>query len=115
MLYGLEQQEFVGVEVLMDNGTAFHSEVLWETLDRWNFKWYYRTAYRPSGNGIVEWNHQTIKAIAGGISPAEVVFSYNISPKSEQLKKTVPQRAIFNYQWKHSKVKPVAKQAGEKV
>ena len=73
----------------------------------------YGEAYRPSGNRIVERNHLIIKAIAerGGISPAEAVFWYNMSPKSGQLDKTVPQRAVFNYHWRYSKVKPVTKQA----
>ena len=45
--------------------------------------------------------------------PREEVYrllKYNMSPKSEQLEKTILQRAIFNYQWRHPKVKPVAKQ-----
>ena len=31
--------------------------------------------------------------------------------KSRHLEKTVPQRAVFNYHWRHPKVKPVAKHA----
>ena len=67
----------------------------------------------PSENVIVERNHRTIKAIAerGGISPAEAVFWYNMSPKSGLFEKTVSQRAVFNDHWRHPKVKPVAKQA----
>ena len=33
-----------------------------------------------------------------------------MSPKSGQLEKTVLQRAVFNYHWKHPKVKLVDKQ-----
>ena len=37
---------------------------------------YFRAAYHPGGNDIVERNHRTIKAIAerGYISPMEAVF-----------------------------------------
>ena len=89
----------------MDNGAAFHSEVLWKTFDRWNVRRYYRAAYRPSRNRIVERNHRNIKAIAerAGISPTEAVFWNNMSPKSGQLDKTVPQRAAVNYRRRHLK------------
>ncbi|XP_029657149.1 uncharacterized protein LOC115231222, partial [Octopus sinensis] len=51
-------------ELLMDNGAAFRSEVLRVMLDRWNVCRLFRAAYRPSGNGIVERHHRTVKVIA---------------------------------------------------
>ncbi|CAE1278890.1 unnamed protein product [Acanthosepion pharaonis] len=95
-------------EVLMDSGAALRSEVFRSMLDKWNTRQYYRAAYRPSGNGIVERNHRTIKVIAerGGISPAEAVFWYNMSPKSGQREDTVPHRAVYSYQWRHPRVVP---------
>ena len=97
----------------MDNGTVFHSEILWKMLDKWNIRQYYRAAYRPSGNGIVEQNHRTIKAIAErrGISPSEAVFWCNMTPKSGQFEGTVPHRAIFKYQWRHPRVKVCAEKS----
>lgn len=97
-------------EVLMDNGTAFRSQALKDLLDRWNVRRFFRAAYRPSGNGIVERHHRTIKAMAerGQVTPMEAVFWYNISPRSGQDERTVPQRAAFQYEWRHPSAVPTA-------
>ena len=50
-----------------------------------------------------------MKVIAeiGGISSIEVTFWYNMAPKFRQMKKTVPKRLIFIYEWKYlSDVQP---------
>ena len=93
-------------EVLMDNSTAFHSVTLAELFERWKIRRYYRAAYRPSGNGIVERNHRTIKALAERtkVSPCESVFWYNISPRSGQKSESVPQQAVYKYEWRHPEV-----------
>ncbi|XP_076049728.1 uncharacterized protein LOC143030464 [Oratosquilla oratoria] len=85
-------------EVLTDNSTAFRSEALKDKLDKWNTRRFFRATYRPSGNGIVERHHRTIKSIAERalILPMEAVFWYNMSPMSEQDEDSVPQRAVFN-------------------
>ena len=90
-------------EVLMDNGPAFRSEVFKEMCDKWGVRQFFRAAYRPSGNGIVERHHRTIKAAAerSRISPTEAVYWYNMSPKTGQDETTVPHRAIFTYEWRH--------------
>ncbi|XP_076056355.1 uncharacterized protein LOC143034304 [Oratosquilla oratoria] len=90
-------------EVLMDNGTAFRSEALKGTLDKWKTRRFFRAAYRPSGNGIVERHHRTIKAIAerARIPPTEAIFWYHISPRSGQDDRSVPQKAVFKYDWRH--------------
>lgn len=90
-------------EVLMDKGTAFRSRVVKEMLDKWNVSRCFRAAYRPSGNGIVERHHRTIKALAerGRITPMEAVFWYNMAPRSGLEATTVPQRAVFRYEWRH--------------
>ena len=95
-------------EVLMDNATAFRSELLQELLDRWKVQPFYRNAYSADGNGIVECHHLTIKAMAerGGIRPQEVVFWYNTSPRSGQSEESVPQRALFWYEWRHPALQP---------
>ena len=51
------------IEVIMDNGTVFHSEIFQTMLKKWKIRSYYRTAYWPGGNGIVERHHRTVKAI----------------------------------------------------
>ncbi|GAB1602550.1 uncharacterized protein LOC115217275, partial [Argonauta hians] len=82
-------------EVLMDNSPSFRSEVLRQTLERLKVRPYYRAAYRPNGNGIVERNHHIIKAMAerSQISPQEAVFWYNMTPRVGQADETVPHRA----------------------
>ena len=91
------------MEVIMDNGTVFHSEIFQTMLKIWKIRSYYRAADRPGGNGIVEWHHQTVKAIAerGGISSEEATFWYNMAPKVGQRDDTVPHRSVFNYEWRH--------------
>ena len=95
-------------EVLMDNSATFRSQGLESMLDKWNVKRCFRAAYRPSGNGIVERHHRTIKALAerGAISPLEAVFWYNMSPRTGQDESSVPQRSVFRYEWRHPRVAP---------
>ena len=98
-------------ELLMDNATVFRSELLKRALDNWSVRWFFRAAYRPSGNGIVERHHRTIKAMAerGSISPMEAVFWYNVSPRAGQDENSAPQRAVFRYEWRHPAVQPKLK------
>ena len=102
-------------EVLMDNGPAFRSEVFKEVCDKWGVRQFFRAAYRPSGNGIVERHHRTIKAAAerGCIPPVEAVFWYNMSPRTGQNETTVPHRAVFTYEWRHPSVKTSSVADGE--
>ncbi|KAK3874473.1 hypothetical protein Pcinc_008865 [Petrolisthes cinctipes] len=51
-------------EVLMDNSTAFRSHQFAEACREWNITRRFRAAYRPSGNGIAERMHRTIKSMA---------------------------------------------------
>ena len=70
----------------MDNSTVFRSLAMTAFMERWKVRSFFRAAYRPSGNGIVERHHRTIKAMAerGSISPLEATFWYNMSPRSGQ-------------------------------
>ncbi|XP_067940572.1 uncharacterized protein [Watersipora subatra] len=63
-------------ELLMDNSMAFRSATVAQFFDKWGISLRCRTAYAPSGNGIVERNHQTIERIAkrGRISPEDAMF-----------------------------------------
>ena len=98
-------------ELLMDNATVIFSELLKRALNNWSVRRFFRAAYRPSGNGIVERHHRTIKAMAvrGSISPMEAVFWYNMSPRAGQAENSVPQRAVFHYEWRHPAVQPELK------
>ncbi|RUS91908.1 hypothetical protein EGW08_000310 [Elysia chlorotica] len=95
-------------EVLMDNGAAFRSAELNDLLRRWSTSPFFRAAHRASGNGIVERNHRTIKAISerGRVSPMKAVFWYNMSPRSGQKEATIPQRSVHSYSWRHPDVEP---------
>ena len=97
-------------EVLMGNGRAFRSAPLKEMQDKWGVRCFFRAAYRPSGNGIVERHHRTIKVLAerSGISPQEAVFWCNLSPRTGQKVDSVPQNAIFKYEWRHPRDVPPA-------
>ncbi|XP_067949570.1 uncharacterized protein [Watersipora subatra] len=84
-------------ELLSDNGPCFRA--LPQMLRNWNVMQLFSCAYRPSGNGIIEWNHRTIKwmlARSGG-SVNEMLYWYNNSPHSdgavpfERLHKYKPQ------------------------
>lgn len=98
-------------ELLMDNATVFKSEVMDSLIRKWKVQRFFRAAYRPSGNGIVERHHRTIKAMSerGGISPLEAVFWYNMTPRSGQDKATVPHMGLFKYEWRHPETEPRSK------
>ena len=105
VVYNLEQIFFERgpvEEVLMDNAIAFRSERMREFLAKWKVDPWYRAAYKPSGNGIVERHHRSVKAIAerADIDPIEAVFWYNISPRTNQDEGSVPQSAIYKYEWR---------------
>ena len=88
-------------ELLMDNAATFRAEEMKHLLCKWRIKPLFRAAYRPSGNGIVERHHRTIKTMAERlrISPLEAVYWYNISPRDRQNEDSVPQKSIFKYDW----------------
>ena len=39
----------------------------------------------------------------------EAVFWYNMSPRAGQAENSVPQRAVFRYEWRHPAVQPELK------
>ena len=41
-------------EVLVDNSVGFRLEVFRQMHEKWGVRRYFRSAYRPSGNGIIE-------------------------------------------------------------
>ncbi|XP_047140944.1 uncharacterized protein LOC124816001 [Hydra vulgaris] len=69
-------------ELLMDNGAVFRSNELSNMCKKWCVQKMYRCAYRPSGNGIVERNHRTVKRASARaqICPLQAVFWYNATP-----------------------------------
>ena len=70
------------MEILTDNDTAFTSKDFREFARNWDVHLRFRCAYSPSGNGIVERSHRTVKTIAArkNCSILEAVYWHNVSP-----------------------------------
>lgn len=72
-------------ELLTDNATSFRSSTMSKFASRWGMIMKYRCANAPSGNGISERNHRTVKTILArkGCSVAEAVYRYNTMPRED--------------------------------
>ncbi|KAK3880830.1 hypothetical protein Pcinc_014717 [Petrolisthes cinctipes] len=94
-------------EVLMDNSTAFRSHQFAEACREWNITRRFRAAYRPSGNGIAERMHRTIKSMAArsGKSPLKMVFWYNLAAREGVNGETAPAKVLHKYSWRHPALK----------
>ena len=51
-------------QVLLNNSMTFRSTAICVLFEKWAVSPLFRCAYKPSGNGIVERNHRTIKRMA---------------------------------------------------
>jgi hypothetical protein len=89
-------------EILLDKFTSFHSSQLKQACTKWNVKILFRCAYRPSGNGVVERNHRTIKRMAArtGGRISEMVSWYNFTPKEGVEADASPSFQIYKYPWR---------------
>ena len=87
-------------EVLTDNDPAFRSDVFSEFARKWAVHVHYRCAHAPSGNGITERCHRTVKRIAArkNCSIEEAVYWYNITPKDGVLSASAPANEIYSYE-----------------
>ena len=88
-------------ELLMDNAAVFKSRTFEKFCQEWNVQRYFRAAYRPHGNGIIERHHRTIKSISerANIDPTKAVFWYNCTPRKHLEEQTVPYRSVYVYDW----------------
>ena len=86
-------------EVLCDNGKSFTSKLMRDFCKLWGVKLIFRCAYKPSGNGIVERNHRTIKRMSARSSRSieYCVFWYNITPRCDQG--IAPARKLLHHEW----------------
>ena len=68
-------------------------------LERWGTVLRPRCAYAPSGNGIAERSHRTVKRIAARkeCSIEEALYWYNVSPKDNSEPGTAPINCIHSY------------------
>jgi ribonuclease HI len=90
------------MELLLDNARVFRSTKLQELCNKWGVLLVFRCVNRPSGNGIIERHHRTIKRIASrtGKKVADMVFWYNFSPKDGLDKSSTPCSGIFTHEWR---------------
>ena len=88
------------VELLTDNDPAFKSRKFAVFANEWAVRMRFRAAYVPSGNGIVERSHRTVKTIAARskCSIPEAVYVYNITPKDDVDPKTAPINGWAGYE-----------------
>ena len=79
-------------EILCDNSRSFTSKLMHDFCEFWAVRLVFRCAYKPSGNGIVERNHRTIKRMSArsGRSIEYSAFWYNVTPHCDQ--KIIPAR-----------------------
>jgi len=87
---------------LADNDTAFRSRAFAEFAKKWGAHVRFRCAHAPSGNGITERAHRTVKRIAARkqCSVQEAVYWHNMSPKDGQDASSAPANRIFRYKWR---------------
>ena len=85
-------------EVLKDNNAAFQSVQFADVCREWNVAQRFRAAYRPSGNGIAEHIHRTIKTMAArsGEGPVQMVFWYNLAAREGVNGETSPVWVLHN-------------------
>ncbi|KRZ54284.1 hypothetical protein T02_8638 [Trichinella nativa] len=69
--------------VANDNDTAFRGRIFTEFVARWGVRVRYPCAYAPSGNGIAERCHRSVKVIAArkNCTVEEAVYLYNVTPR----------------------------------
>ena len=86
-------------ELLCDNDTVFRSRRFGAFSARWRVSLRFRAAYAPSGNGIVERNHRTVKVLAARkqCSVDEAVHLYNVSPRDGETMTEAPACAVYKY------------------
>ena len=86
-------------ELLLDNGSTFRSVLFCSMCRKWSVFLNFRCAYRPSGNGIVERIHSTIKRMAARskMDVRDMVFYYNSSPKHAIKGDSVPRNQMYRY------------------
>ncbi|KRY25976.1 Pol polyprotein [Trichinella spiralis] len=86
-------------ELLTDNDTAFRGRIFTEFVARWGVRVRYRCAYAPSGNGIAERCHRSVKVIAArkNCSVEEAVYLYNVTPRDGRNPWTAPANVVHAY------------------
>ena len=86
-------------EILADNDTAFRSRDFAVFASKWGMRLRFRAVHQPSGNGIIERNHRTVKVIAARkrCSVSEAVHLYNVTPLDGERADTSPAAQVYRY------------------
>ena len=84
-------------ELITDNGPCFRGAVFSNVMHAWGVRQLFSCAYRPSGNGIIERSHRTIKRMAARADGdiGDMVFWYNMSPNQAGV---VPMDTVMGYE-----------------
>ena len=87
-------------ELLLDNSTVFRSATMHSLAQKWKVYLRFRCAYRPSGNGIVERMHRTIKRMAArsGADILDMVLWWNMSPQNYPISQDSPFNLTYTYE-----------------
>ena len=86
-------------ELLTDNDPAFRSRRFQAFALQWGMEIRFRCAHVPSGNGVIERCHRSVKVIAArkGCSIAEAVFRYNVMPRDDETADSAPACQLYQY------------------
>ena len=88
------------IEILADNDTAFRSAEFERFAEKWAVRIRFRCAHVPSGNGITERCHRTVKRIAARkeCDIQEAAYWYNVTPRDDVSSSTAPGNVIYRYE-----------------
>ena len=84
-------------ELLTDNAREFRGQQMANLAVRWAVDLRFRAAHEPTGNGIVERNHRTIKVMAArqNVTVSEAVHRYNMTPRDGRRAATAPAAGVL--------------------
>ena len=86
-------------ELLTDNDPAFRSRQFEAFAAQWSMRMRYRCAHQPSGNGIAERCHRSVKVTAArkNCTVAEAVYWHNVSPRADGGPESAPAELLYRY------------------
>ena len=86
-------------EILADNDTVFRGRQVAALSARWRISLRFRAVHEPSGNGVVERCHRSVKVIAARrrCSVAEAVHIYNVTPRDGETAGSAPASGVYQY------------------
>lgn len=88
------------MELLCDNDPVFRGRPFAVLIARWGVTVRFRAAHAPSGNGVIERSHRTVKVIAARkrCAIAEAVHLYNVTPRDGEGAGSAPFCGVHRYE-----------------